>query len=166
MPRSFELEADSPASVDQFRCAFGDEDYWRKRLAAMDNGELDSLTVDDDGTVRVRTSFRLLSSELPKVVTKLRRGNWELVHHEMWQPVDGGQVRGEVTVDLSGAPLSAVGSGLLEPTEDGSQLTYSATVAVRVPLIGGPIESLIGSQLTSWVREIQDFTTDWISTHG
>jgi hypothetical protein len=124
------------------------------------------LTVDDDDTVRVRTSFRLLSAELPKVVTKLRRGNWELVHSETWSPAVGGGVRGEVTVDLNGVPLSARGAGLLAPVADGSQLTYTVTVAVRVPLIGGAVESLIGSQLTTWIQEIQQFTTEWIDGHG
>jgi hypothetical protein len=103
---------------------------------------------------------------LPKIVTRLRPGNWELVHTETWSPIDGGRVRGEVTVDLTGAPLSARGAGLLTPAADGSQLAYTATVAVRVPLIGGPIESLIGGQLTGWLREIQQFTTEWIATHG
>jgi hypothetical protein len=166
MPRSFDLVVDSSSSVEQFHSAFGDEEYWRTRLEAMDNGTLESLTLDDDGTVRVRTTFRLLSAELPKVVTKLRGGNWELAHTEMWSPIAGGRVRGEVTVDLNGVPLSARGAGLLTPVVDGSQLTYTATVAVRVPLLGGAVESLIGNQLTTWIREIQTFTTEWIDQHG
>lgn len=166
MPRTFELETESPAPVERFHSAFREEGYWRARLAAMDNGELTSMTVDDDGTVTVRTSFRLLSEELPSIVTKLHRGNWELVHSETWSPIDGGQVRGEMTVDLTGSPLSARGAGVLAPVGAGSQLSYTATVAVRVPLIGGPIESLIGSQLKTWLSEIQQFTTDWIAEHG
>lgn len=162
MPRSFELETTSPASADRFLSAFSSQDYWQARLASMEGGALDSFTVDDDGAVSVRTSFRLLSAELPAIVTKLRRGDWELLHSETWAPVDGGGLRGELTLDLRGAPLSGTGSGLLEPVADGSRLTYTATVAVGVPLIGGTIEVLIGNQLTTWLREIQEFTTEWI----
>ncbi len=162
MPRSFDLVVDSTSSVEQFHGAFGDEQYWRTRLARMDNGELQELTVDPDRVVRVRTCFRLLSAELPKIVTKLRRGNWELVHCETWTPTSGGELRGEVTVDLTGGPLSVRSAGLLAPTADGARLTYSATVAVRVPLIGGPVEGLIGSQLPAWIQQIQEFTTTWI----
>jgi uncharacterized protein DUF2505 len=160
------MVVDSPARVEQFHAAFGDEAYWRTRLAAMDNGTLESFTVDDDGTVRVRTSFRLLSADLPQIVTKLRRGDWELAHSETWSPTAGGGVRGELTVDLNGAPLSARGAGLLAPVVDGSHLNYTVTVAVRVPLIGGVIEGLIGSQVTTWIHGIQQFTTDWIGEHG
>jgi hypothetical protein len=48
----------------------------------------------------------------------------------------------------------------------GTQLTYTATVSVKVPLIGGAIEGFIGSQLSSWIREISAFTTEWIDEHG
>jgi hypothetical protein len=164
MPRSFDLVTDSASSVEQFRSAFGDEDYWQARLAAMDNGRLDSLSVDDDGTVRVGTKFSL-GDDLPKVVTQLRWRDLEVVSCETWSRVDGGRVRGEVSVELSGAPFSARGAGLLTPVPDGSQLTYTATVAVKVPLIGGALESFIGAQLTSWIREIQNFTTEWITAH-
>jgi hypothetical protein len=33
-------------------------------------------------------------------------------------------------------------------------------------LIGGAVEKFIGSQLTTWIREIQTFTTEWIDQHG
>ena len=166
MPRSFPLTADSTCGTDDFLAAFGDERYWRARLSAMDNGELRSLDVDDAGGIRVRTGFRLLRSELPAIVTKLTRGDWELVHHETWRPAADGQVRGEIGVDLVGAPLSGTGAGRLLPVDGGSRLDYTATVAVRVPLIGGPIEVLIGSQLTKWIAEIQRFTSEWIVTRA
>jgi hypothetical protein len=165
MPRTFALETNSVAPVDRVHAAFGNEAYWLDRLAELDNGSLQSFTVDDQGVVQVSTSFRLLSAELPAIVTKLRRGDWELVHSETWTPVDDG-VRGALTIELCGAPLSGRGSGLLTPGPDGSQLSYHATVAVDVPLIGGAIETLIGSQLTTWLRDIAAFTTDWIAKNG
>lgn len=166
MPRSFPLRADSSCDTDQFLAAFGTEQYWRDRLAAMDNGELRALDVDDAGVVRVHTGFRLMRSELPAIVTKLTRGDWELVHHETWSPIDGGRVRGELGIDLKGAPLSGTGDGMLVPADGGSQLTYDATVAVKVPLIGGAIEGLIGAQLATWISEIEAFTTEWITAQA
>jgi hypothetical protein len=166
MPRSFDLTVESPSSVEQFRSAFGDEGYWRARLAAMDNGRLDSLNVDDDGTVDVHSTFKLLRDGLPKVVTQLRLGDLQMMHNETWSRIDGGRVQGQVSVDVSGFPLSARGSGSLTPTADGSQLTYTATVAVKVPLVGGAIEGFIGGQLASWIREISTFTTEWIDSRG
>jgi Protein of unknown function (DUF2505) len=166
MPRTFDLIVESPSSVEQFRAAFGDEEYWQARLAAMDNGRLDSLDVDDDGTVDVRSTFKLLRDGMPKVVTQLRLGDLQMMHNETWSRIDGGRVRGEVNVEVSGFPLSARGAGSLTPIGDGSQLTYTATVAVKVPLVGGAIEGFIGGQLTSWIREISTFTTEWIDSRG
>jgi hypothetical protein len=166
MPRAFDLRAESSSSVEQFRSAFGDEAYWRARLAAMDNGQLDSLDVDGDGAVNVRTTFKLLRAGLPKVVSQLRLGDLQMVHDETWSRIDGGRVRGEVNVEVSGFPLSARGAGSLAEITAGTQLTYTATVSVKVPLIGGAIEGFIGSQLSSWIREISAFTTEWIDEHG
>jgi hypothetical protein len=166
VPRSFALEAESPSSVPQFRAAFGDEGYWKARLAAMDNGQLDSISVDAAGTVTVGSTFRLLPDGMPKLVTQLRRGDLRITHRETWSRVESGRVRGTVNVELSGIPLSASGAGLLTPSGDGSQLSYTATVAVKVPVLGGAVESFVGSQLASWIREISSFTTEWIDEHG
>jgi hypothetical protein len=163
VPRSFDLSTPSASSVEQLHRAFADEQYWRSRVAATDNGVLESMSIDRDGTIRVHATFRLLREVLPKVVTQWRRGDLHMVHRETWSPVDGGRMRGEVDVELAGAPMSTRGAGLVTPSADGSEFNYTATVAVKVPLIGGTIEGLIGSQLTSWIREVLNFTTDWIS---
>ena len=55
MPRSFALSVESPAGVEHILAAFGDQQYWKARLAAFDNGTatLDGLTVEADGVVTV-----------------------------------------------------------------------------------------------------------------
>ena len=109
MPRTFDLKAESSSSVEQFRSAFGDEAYWQARLAAMDNGRLDSLAVDGDGAVNVRTTFKLLRDGLPKVVNQLRLGDLQMVHDETWSRIDDGRVRGEVNVEVNGFPCRRAG---------------------------------------------------------
>jgi hypothetical protein len=49
---------------------------------------------------------------------------------------------------------------------NGSRLTYTATVEVKIPLIGGTIESYIGGQLAEQIAAIQRFTTVWITEHA
>jgi hypothetical protein len=48
---------------------------------------------------------------------------------------------------------------------DGSQLRFSATVEVKIPLVGGKIESYVGGQLAEEIPAIQRFTTMWITEH-
>jgi hypothetical protein len=168
MPRSFDLSVESPAGVEQVLSAFGDEDYWRARLAAFGNGTatLGSLIVDAGGTVIVVITLSLFGDRLPKLVTQLHRGDLEMVRNERWSRIGGGRVRGEINVAVPGAPLSAVGEALLAPVRNGSRLKYTTTVEVKVPLVGGKIESFIGGQLAEGITAIQRFTTEWIVENG
>jgi hypothetical protein len=72
MPRSFDLVAESPATVEQVHSAFSDEDYWLARLAAFGGADrLDSLIVDHDGTVTVATTQDLGRQALSGVLRVL-----------------------------------------------------------------------------------------------
>jgi len=168
MPRSFDLSAESPASVEQVHSAFSDEDYWRARLAAFYTGTatLESLIVDADGTVIVATTLSHFLGRLPKLATPWGRGDLAMVHNETWSQIGGGRVRGEVSVAAPGAPLSALGAALLAPVRNGSRLKYTATVQVKVPLVGGKIESFMAGQLAEGITAIQRFTTAWIADNG
>ena len=167
MPRSFELSAESPASVDQVHAAFADEDYWRARLAAIGAGRgaatLDSLAVDADGIVIVAATFSLLRDRLPKFVNQLGRGDLEMVQIETWSRIATSQVRGDISFSLPGTPVSAACEALLAPTRNGSRLKYSATVKVKLPLVGGKIESFMSARLAEGIMDIQRFTTAWIA---
>jgi Protein of unknown function (DUF2505) len=168
MPRSFDLSVESPVSVEQFHSAFGEEDYWLARLANYGAGAvtLDSLITDADGTVTVATTVSLLGDGLPRLITQLHGGDLKTVLNETWSPIGGGRVRGEVSVAVPGVPLSGFGAGLLTPARNGSRLKYTATVEVKVPLVGGMIESFIGGQLAEPIAAIQRFTTTWITEHA
>jgi Protein of unknown function (DUF2505) len=167
MPRSFDLLEESPASVKQVHSAFGDKDYWLARLTAFGGGTtLDSLIVDADGTVTVATTLDLRRDLLPGVVAKVYPGDPKIVSTERWRPIGDSRVRGEVSVAARGAPGSGRGAALLAPIRKGSQLKFTATVEVKVPLVGGKIESYIGGQLIEHISAIQRFTTMWIAEHA
>jgi hypothetical protein len=167
MPRSFDVSVESPASVEQFLWAFGNEDYWRARLASGDSAAtLNLLTVDADGTVSVVVAASVLRDRLPKLATQLHRADLEVVQNERWSRIDGGWLRGEISVAAPGTPLSGFGEGLVAPVRNGSRLNYTATVKVNVPLVGGTIERFIGGQLAEGVAQGVRFTTEWIAENG
>lgn len=168
MPRSFDLSVESPVSVERVHSAFGDKDYWLARLASYSAGAatLDSLITDADGTVTVATTVSLFRDGLPRLITQLHGGDLKTVLNETWSSIGGGRVRGEVSVAVPGVPLSGFFAGLLTPARNGSRLTYTATVRVKVPLVGGAIESFIGGQLAEPITAIQRFTTAWITEHA
>jgi Protein of unknown function (DUF2505) len=168
MPRSFDVSTDSPASVEEIHSAFSDEQYWLARLAAYggDTITLDSLIVDDDGIVDVATTQDLRHDLLPGVLAKVFPGDLKVVRKEIWRPIDGRRVHGDVSITAFGAPASGVGSAVLAPIADGSRLRFSGTLQVRIPLVGGTIEKYLGGQIALEIPHVQRFTTDWIAEHG
>jgi hypothetical protein len=167
MPRRLALSLDAPVDVDEILSAFADEDYWQARLAAFAGGTatLDGLTVDPGGGVSAALTVSLFANRLPKLVTAVVPGEFEMARTECWHPVDDGTARGAITVVVAKAPVSAQGSVSLVPVAGGSRLDFSAAVRVDIPLVGGQVESFIVSRLGDEIRAVQRFTNDWIVMH-
>ena len=166
MPRSFDLSADYPASVDRVRSAFADEQYWLARLAdsGADDATLDSLRVGPDGAIAVATTQVLRADRLPAVVTQLHRGDLRIERHETWQPVAAGRAPATLGADIPGAPVKVNGDAVLRQgdTGAGSRLELRVNVEVRIPLVGGKVETFIGGQLVDLLIAEQRFTTGWL----
>jgi uncharacterized protein DUF2505 len=168
MSRSVDVSADTPASVEQILSAFGDETYWHARLAEFDGGTatLESLDVDGDGTVKVRIRVGLLPEGLPKVVTQLAPGDLQMLREETWSPGGDGSVGGVIAVAVPGAPVSASGRARMSPTGSGSRMSYTATVKVKIPLVGGNIEGWICGRTTDEIAKVHAFTSTWIAENA
>jgi hypothetical protein len=163
--RSVDVTVESPASVETILSAFGNEMYWHARLAQFTGGTaaLDDLSVDGDGTVTVALRLGLVRDRLPKVVTQLQNKDLEMLRSETWRWADEGRVRGDIGVAVPGTPLSVTGRALLVPAGGGSRLSYNASVKVKVPLVGGKIESYICGQTVGEINKLQGFTNEWIA---
>ena len=167
MPRSFDLSADYDGSVDEVHRAFTDENYWRARLAGsgVDVATLESMRVGDEDTVEVVTLQVIRSDKLPGMVTQLHSGDLRIRREEAWGPITGGAATGSVAGSIVDAPVNLAGTAVLEAVDEtgGSRLTFRATVQVRVPIIGGKLENIIGTRLAELVAAEQRFTTEWIA---
>ena len=157
------MAAEYEGSVEQVHRAFGDENYWLARLAdsGADTATLDSMTVNDDG-IDVVTTQVLRRDRLPGVVTQFHPGDLSIVREEAWSAVDDGRATATVTGSIPGAPVSLSGTAVLAPAGSGSRLQFTATVEVRIPLVGGKVENFIGSQLVELLIAEQRFTTAWL----
>ena len=63
--------------------------------------------------------------------------------------------------------MSVAGTAVLSSTASGgANLDVQMTVHVRIPLIGGKLEKLIGAQLATLVAEEQRFTTMWLDSRA
>jgi uncharacterized protein DUF2505 len=166
MPRSFDILTESPASVEQIHAAFGREDYWLARHAAGDAIiTLDSLIVDADGTVTVRTTQNVGRQLLPGLVAKFVPGDLKILHSETWRPVGDRQVRGQVSTSVPGGLGSSRAEAWLAPAGNGSQLRFAVRVEIKIPLVGGNFEKSIGAGLAENLTALYRFTSTWIAEH-
>jgi len=163
MPRSFDMAAEYEGSVEQVHRAFSDEQYWLARLAdsGADDYSLDSMTVNGEG-IDVVTTQTLRADRLPGVVTQFHNGDLSFVREETWGPIVDGQAAAVIKGSIRGAPATLDGSAVLTPEGAGAKLQFTATVEVRIPLVGGKVENFIGNQLVDLLIAEQRFTTAWI----
>lgn len=168
MPRPFDVRTDSPASVETIHSAFGNEAYWLARIAEFGGGAttLDELTVDPACNIAVATTQDLRHDVLPGLLAKVFPGDLKILRTETWRLADDHRVTGEVTIAASGVPGSGIGAALLAPEPDGSSLSLSGTVEVRIPLVGGRIEKYICDQIVVEIPQLQRFTSEWISQNA
>jgi hypothetical protein len=167
MARRFDLSVDAPVGVGDILSAFADDEYWRERLAAFESGTatLTSLTVESDGAVTVQLAVSLFADRLPTAVTKFAGGDLAMARTERWSWIDDEQACGAIEVAVPRAPVTAHGDVLLTPLATGSQLRFSTTVDVRVPLVGGLIENFVIGRLGADIGAVQRFTNEWIAAN-
>jgi len=168
MPRSFDMAADYGGTVEQIHRAFGNERYWLERLAesGADEATLDSIDSGDDGGLDVVTTQTMRADRLPGVVKQFHHGDLSFVREEAWTPVRDGRATATVRGSIPGAPATLSGTAVLFANGTGSRLEFTATVEVRIPLVGGKVETFVGSQLVGLLTAEQDFTTAWIKANA
>jgi hypothetical protein len=168
MPRSFDVSADYEASVEDVHRALREPEYWRARLinSAVDDFEVESMRVED-GTIEVAMLQVMFTKNLPALVTQLHRGDLRFRRTETWGPIIDGTAKASLGGSIAGAPVSLSGTGELSPTaEGGARLDFLIEVHVRIPIIGGKVERIVGAQLPAVMEAEQRFTVTWIKEHG
>ncbi len=159
------MAADYGGTVDQVHRAFAHKHYWLARLAdsGADDATLDALDVRADGSISVATTQMLRRDRLPSIVNQFHKGDLRIIRKEAWSPVDGATATARVSGDVEGAPVSLGGDAVLSPKDTGSRLRFHGEVEVRVPLVGGKIETFVSTLLVDLLIAEQRFTTQWLT---
>ncbi|QVI27722.1 DUF2505 domain-containing protein [Mycolicibacterium neoaurum] len=167
MPRTHDMAAAYGCSVAQLFEAFTDRTYWLERLekSGCDAVNLDELATRPDGGLDIGTTQTVRFHRLPGFVSQLHSGDLTLVRTESWAPIVDGRTSGTITGTVPGAPVRVTGKAALRDSAGGAQLDVHVVTEVRIPLVGGKIESFIGGQLAEMVRLEQEFTETWVRDH-
>lgn len=136
-----ELVYDAPP--DEVFAMLSDKAFRQKVAAAQD-----VVSADVEITAR-GGGFRLVSTQvqntagLPAIAKKIAGDTTDVVVTEEWPGPDGG------TIDITapGKPTSATGDLTLSPHGEGTRELVELEIKVKVPLVGGKLESLMADQV-------------------
>jgi hypothetical protein len=165
MPRSFDMATEYRGTVSEVHDAFCERGYWEARLAesGADEAILDVFRVGHDGGVDVVTTQVLRAERLPGIIHQFHRGDLYIRRAETWTGLFEDAAEASVASSIEHAPVVLNGQARLAPLDPGARLALSATVEVRIPLVGRKIENFIGTQLMNLLTNEQQFTTRWIA---
>ena len=152
------------STVANVHRALRSKKYWLARLAdsGVDEARLDSITLGTDGGVEVVTTQVIGSSRLPGFVSQFHRGDLQIRREETWTPLIDRRATAAIIGGISGALVRVDGTAELAPSDTGARLAFDVTVTVRVPLVGGKLETFIGNQLIELLKAEQRFTAGWM----
>lgn len=167
MSHQLDYLADSALPAGRVFAAMVDPDCLRARLAELGgrNAALLEHEVDAD-SARFRVRHGLATQDLPPAIRPFLPADFSVERQETWLRKDDGRYEGEATVAVPGTPASASSRMLLVDKGQGSELKIRTDVNVKVPLIGGMIESSVGDQINNLLGMETEFTLNWARTHA
>ncbi len=139
------------------------EQYWRDRLEQVGGpgATLDQATTGP-GTISVAMSQTIPAEHLPGIVTKIRPGDLVIRRIETWSMLEGDRAAGTFTAEIEGAPATISGTQTLTGDGAGSNVKFEGKAEVKIPLIGGKIESAIADEVLRLIEKEQEFTERWL----
>jgi uncharacterized protein YndB with AHSA1/START domain len=152
-----ELTYDAPASevyAMLTTAAFREEVCARMKVVRA------AATVEEDAAHTVVTIDQVQpAAGLPSFATRLVGDEIQIVQQETWT----GGTRADVHVTIPGKPGEMTGTATL--TESGGTTTevVELEIRVRIPLVGGKIESLVADMLLKALRTENDAGRDYLS---
>lgn len=147
----FRKEIHFPGTVEQVRALLIDPDF--RNAVASESGSTAAATVVEATTrgTLLRTESRAPTDDLPGFARPFLGNELVIRQEEHWVADD----RAELDVTVPGAPISMKGTLTLVPSPGAAGGTTQVTEAelkVKVPLIGGKAETLMGKVLGNLLK--------------
>jgi hypothetical protein len=164
MPRQIDYRSSSTYPADDVAAVMLDRGYLEARLEQLGGpgAAVKEHTADAAGG-RYRIRHGVDQAALPSVVSSLVTGNLVIDRTETLRREAPGRWAGEVDVRIPGTPASAAGTLRLADTASGSELVIHADVTVKIPFLGGKIETVIADQVHALLVAETAFTLDWLA---
>ena len=146
----------SPADV---HAMLTDPAFREKVCDAMHASRRDVKVVPSDTGVSVVVEQTQPARGIPSYAKRFVGDEIEIVQREAW--ADSTSAR--LTVDLPGKPAQFSGDLALTADGDGTVEAVTGEVSVKVPLIGGKLEGLVGDLLQSALKAEERVGRAWLA---
>lgn len=162
MPKKFEVDAGLDFPVDQVHGALIDEAYWRRRLRVSDN--VDVQFDRSGGGLAVAITESTDPEQFPAVVRAVIRGPMTVRRSDSWGPLDGDRAAGTIGGSSTGLPVTIEATAVLSGDGDGrTRLLVRGQVRVKIPLVGGQIETLAKQMVIKLVERDREELAAWLT---
>ncbi|WP_158886575.1 DUF2505 domain-containing protein [Amycolatopsis anabasis] len=163
MASRIEHRAEFTHGVDEVLAAQSDEPVLLARLAQLggQHASLDEHSRTGDG-VRFKLTQGIGADRLPSAVRALHKGDL-IVHREQTWTRAGEGWTGAAKAHVDGVPGEVTARTELTASPNGAVLRTSGEAKVRIPLIGGKLESVIAEQVTKLLEREAEFTAKWLA---
>ncbi|MEN0134534.1 MAG: DUF2505 domain-containing protein [Rhodococcus sp. (in: high G+C Gram-positive bacteria)] len=162
MAKSFDYSEEVAYPIDRVHAALTDPAFWQHRFEEAP----DKLTLDDSrgpGTLTATMRDTIGASSLPGLVRKVVTGELKVERADAWGALDGDHADGRITGSSTGIPVQIEGTSVLRASGDVTVLGLTGTVQVKIPLVGGQIESLIRKLVGDMVGQDRDAIEKWLA---
>lgn len=165
MATHFTHSAHIDARLETVFTSYGDEAFWRDRLAAIGSPRdtLDDFATTGDSTT-VTITQHIPDEDIPDVARKVLPGQLVIVRTTTFADFDGERFSSSARAEAAGG-LGVIKGGS-EAVSAGGVVVESATgqVKVSVPLLGGKLEKLVVTHLTRFFDAETKHLNRWTAT--
>lgn len=159
---------DFDVSAESIYAIFRSEEYWQRLVAHYldfaQHSELVEFSCDASG-IEVEFHQVLARSELPSLVRTVVPLDLVLTRRQHFGPFDGDRAHGTYTATVAHVPGRLDGHTELRATDTGSTLRLASSCKVGIPLLGGPLETLVLQAARDLFGAEEAFTADWLVRH-
>ena len=165
MATRFSHSARIGAPVETVFTSYGDEAYWRDRIATVGSPRdtLDEFSATDDA-VTVTVTQHIPDSDIPDAARKLLNGQLVIVRTSTYTGFDGERFTGSASAEAAGGFGLIDGEAEVLGRDGAAEESVSGRVKVAVPLLGGKLEKMVVSHLDRLFEAEYRHLSRWTST--
>ncbi len=154
----YEMAYDAP--VEKVAAMLADPTF-REDVCRFQGVTQVTATVEVDGdTKTVRVDQMQPTAGVPSFAKKIVGDETNIVQEESWSSL----THGDVTVTIPGKPGDMSGTATLAPTDAGGTVeTVELTIKVKIPIVAGKLEGLIGDLLLKALKAEYKVGRDYLS---